>query len=257
MIETKIISTEKPKLKNPVCLVGLPGIGHIGRIAVDYLIHELGAKKFADLYSPYFFPFVLVHQDRVHTLRNEFYYYRNPKGPDLILLIGDCQTYDPKGHYEVAGKVLSLLSELGCKKVITIGGFATGNVTEKPKVFGIVTEDSKEDLKKYGVETRVSGQIGTVVGASGLFVGLSKLYGMDGFALLGETSGFPIITDPNAAEAVLVVLQKVAGIKIDLSKLKQKVDEMHDFIKKLHEIQMQAMEQVQKPKKQEDLKYIG
>ncbi len=257
LIETKIFSTEKPKLKNPICLVGLPGIGHIGRIAVDYMVHELRAKKFADLYSPYFFPFVLVHEDRIHTLKNEFYYYRNPKGNDLILLIGDCQTYDPKGHYEVAGKILSFLSEIGCKKIITIGGFATGNASEKPKVFGITPEDSKEDLKKYGIETKVSGQIGTIVGASGLLAGLAKLDGMDSIILLGETSGFPIITDPTSSEAVLVSLQKILGIKIDLSKLRQKVDEMHEFIKKLHDIQTQAMEQSQKPKKQEDLKYIG
>jgi len=257
MIETKIISIEKPKLKDPICLVGLPGIGHIGRIAVDYMIHELKTTKFADLYSPYFFPFVIVHQDRIHTLKNEFYYYKNPKGRDLILLIGDCQTYDPKGHYEVSGKILSFLHELGCKEIVTLAGFATGNVTEKPKVFGVTNEDSKYDLKKFGVETKVSGQIGTIVGASGLLVGLSPLYSMNGFTLLGETSGFPIITDPNAAEAVLGVVQKVLGIKIDLSKLRQKVEEMHDFIKKLHEIQQQAMEQVQKPKKQEDLKYIG
>ena len=257
MIETKIISTEKPKLKNPICLVGLPGIGHIGRIAVDYMTHELNAKKFADLYSPYFFPFVIVHQDKIHTLKNEFYYFKNTKGRDLILLIGDCQTYDPKGHYEVAGKILSFLQELGCKEIVTLAGFATGNVAEKPKVFGVVTEEGGYELKKFGVETKVSGQIGTIVGASGLLVGLSKLYGMNGFTLLGETSGFPIITDPNAAEAVLNVVQKILGLKFDLSKLRQKVEEMHDFIKKLHEIQSQAMEQVQKPKKQEDLKYIG
>lgn len=257
MLETKIISTEKPKLKDPICLVGLPGIGHIGRIAVDYMIHQLKAKKFADLYSPYFFPFVIVHQDRIHTLKNEFYFYKNPKGRDIILLIGDCQTYDPKGHYEVAGKILSFLKELGCKEIITLAGFATGNSSEKPKVFGVIIEDSNYDLKKYGIETKVSGQIGTIVGASGLLVGLSRLYGMKGFTLLGETPGFPIITDPNAAEAVLLVIQKILGMKIDLSKLREKVEQMHDFIKKLHEIQSQAMEQIQKPKKQEELKYIG
>jgi hypothetical protein len=258
MKETEIIVSDKPKLKNPTLIVGLPGIGHIGRIAVDYMVHQLKAKKFAELYSPFFFPFVIVHEDRIHTLRNEFFYWKNPKGNDLILLIGDSQTYDPKGHYEIAGKIIDFAKSFGAKEVITIGGFSTGRVTEKPKVFGVVTDDEQSKmLGKLGVELKVSGQIGTIVGAAGLLVGLGQLRGMKAYTLLGETSGFPIVTDPNAAEAVLDVIQKVLDVKIDLSKLKEKVDQMHEFIKKVSELQNQAMEQMQKPKKPEELKYIG
>lgn len=259
MLETRIIAEEKPKLKNPIALIGLPGIGNIGRIAVGYMVHELKAKKFAELYSPFFFPFVMIHNDMVHTLRNEFYCWKNPKGDDLIMLIGDCQTYDPKGHYEVAGKILDFLKDLGCKEIITIGGFSTGKVTEKPRVWGVVSDANvAKELKDSGLELKVGGEIGTIVGASGLLVGLGKIAGLSGFCLLGETSGFPIVTDPTAAEAVLVVLQKILGIKLDLSGLEEKVKAMHEFIKKLEEIQGQAMEQLQKgAKKPEDLKYIG
>lgn len=256
MLETEIIVAKKPKLKNPLCLVGLPGIGHVGRIAVDYMIHELRATKFAELYSPYFFPFVMVHNDMVHMLRNEFFYWKGKR--DLILLIGDSQTYDPKGHYEISGKIVNFIRSLGCKEVITIGGFSTGRITEKPKVFGVVTEPGQTKLlSKYGIETRVTGRIGTIVGAAGLIVGVGKLKGMKAFTLLGETSGFPIVTDPNAAEAVLEVVQKILGLKLDLTRLRKKVEEMHEFIKKITELQAQALEQLQKPKKKEELKYIG
>jgi len=257
MLETKIIIDKKPKLRDPICLVGLPGIGNIGRIAIGYMVHELKAKKFAELFSPYFFPFVMIHNNMIHTLKNEFYYYKG-KDKDLILLIGDCQTYDPKGHYEVVGKILELLKELGCKQIITVGGFGTGQVSEKPKVYGSVTDsDMVKKYKKFGIDFDISGQIGTIVGASGLLIGLSKLYGIKGMVLLGETTGFPIITDPTAAESVLGVLKKMLKIKIDLSKLDEKVKAMHDFIKKLESIQKQAIEQMGKEKKSEELKYIG
>jgi uncharacterized protein (TIGR00162 family) len=257
MLETKIIIDKKPKLKNPICLVGLPGIGNIGRIAIGYMVHELKAKKFAELFSPYFFPFVMIHNNMIHTLRNEFYYYKG-KDRDLILLIGDCQTYDPKGHYEVVGKILELLKDLGCKQIITVGGFGTGQVSEKPKVYGSVTDiEMVKKYKKFGIDFDISGQIGTIVGASGLLIGLSKLYGIKGMILLGETTGFPIITDPTAAESVLEVLRKILKIKLDLSKLDEKVKAMHDFIKKLESIQKQAIEQMGKEKKSEELKYIG
>ena len=257
MLETKIIIDKKPKLRDPICLVGLPGIGNIGRIAIGYMVHELKAKKFAELFSPYFFPFVMIHNNMIHTLKNEFYYYKG-KDKDLILLIGDCQTYDPKGHYEVVGKILELLKVLGCKQIITVGGFGTGQVSENPKVYGSVTDsDMVKKYKKFGIDFDISGQIGTIVGASGLLIGLSKLYGIKGMVLLGETTGFPIITDPTAAESVLGVLKKMLKIKIDLSKLDEKVKAMHDFIKKLESIQKQAIEQMGKEKKSEELKYIG
>lgn len=256
MNESKILIEEKPKLKNPICLIGLPGIGNIGRIGVGYMVHQLKAKKFAELYSPFFFPFVMIHNDAVHTLRNEFYYFKGKKR-DLILVIGDCQSYDPKGHYEVAGKILDFLKGFGCKEIITIGGFGTGKVVEKPKVYGVATDTKDIDFyKKNGVDFGIGGQIGTIVGASGLIAGLAKLYGMKGVVLLGETSGYPIITDPTAAEAVLQVIQKIIDMKFDLSKLDEKVKSMHEFIKKLEDIQKQAAQQMQKTKP-EELKYIG
>jgi len=257
MLETRIFVEKKPKLKNPICLVGLPGIGNIGRIAIGYMVHELKAKKFAELYSPFFFPFVMIHKNHIHMLRNEFYYYKSKK-QDLILLIGDCQTYDPKGHYEIAGKILDFLKGLGCKFIITVGGFGTGKVSEKPKVYGVVSdEELVKKYKKFNIDFDIAGRIGTIVGASGLLIGLSKMYNMKGMVLLGETTGFPIITDPTAAESVLGVLKKMLKIKIDLSKLDEKVKAMHDFIKKLESIQKQAIEQMGKEKKSEELKYIG
>ena len=80
MVSTKIIMLKKPRLKNPIFIEGLPGVGNVGRIAAGYLVEELGAKKFAELYSPHFMPFVLLHQtSEIHMLRNEFYYWKGKK----------------------------------------------------------------------------------------------------------------------------------------------------------------------------------
>ena len=257
MIETTIIVDKKPKLKNPVCIVGLPGIGNIGRIAVGYAVQQLKAKKFAELYSPNFFPFVMIHENKIHVLRNEFYYHSDKKR-DYIFLIGDCQSHDPQGHYEVSGKILGFLKSLGCKEIITIGGFGTGKVVEKPKVYGTATDESVIKLyKEIGVNFNIAGKITTIVGASGLLPGLGKQYGMKGICLLGETTGYPIITDPTAAEAILNVITKALNLKVDLKKLDEKVHAMHEFIKKLETIQQQAVEQIKSGKKKDDLKYIG
>jgi uncharacterized protein len=192
------------------------------------------------------------------VLRNEFYYY-NGKKRDVVFLIGDCQAYDPKGHYEVAGKILDFAGGLGCREIIAIGGFSTGKPSEKPKVIG-ATSDAKisKNYEKYGIDFRIAGEVGTIIGATGLLVGLSKLHNMKGLCLLGETAGFPIITDPKAAEAVLNIVQKIIGTSADVSKLHEKVKEMHDLLHKMEDIQREAMEQMKpKPKKPDELRYIG
>ena len=258
MLETKIIAESKPKLKNPICVVGLPGIGNIGRIAIGYVIQQLKAKKFAELYSPNFFAFVMIHENKLHVLRNEFYYHKGKKR-DYIFIIGDTQAYDQDGHYEVAAKILEFLKSLGCKEVVTIGGFGTGKVVDKPQVYASATDESLVKIyKKYGVNFNLNGKITTIVGASGLIAGLSTQYDMKGICLLGETTGYPIITDPTAAEAVLQVLKKSLELDVDMKKLDDKVKAMHDFIKKLETIQQQATEQIKSTgKKKEELKYIG
>ncbi|UCD07492.1 MAG: proteasome assembly chaperone family protein [Candidatus Aenigmatarchaeota archaeon] len=257
---------ERPKLKNPILIEGLPGVGNIGRVAVGYLIEELGAKKFAQLYSEHFFPFVMLHENyQIHLLKNEFYYWKakKPGQRDLILLIGDCQSLSTHGHYEIIETILNFVEKFGVKEMFTIGGLATGEIEDKPKVLGAVSH--KELAKKYGkfgIDFSAGERVGYIVGASGLFLGLGKERGMKGVCMLGETSGFPIVTDPKAADVVLEALTKILKIKIDTTKLDKRVAEMEKFIKKVEDLQRKALTQISKEEKapvkgKEQLRYIG
>ena len=257
---------EKPKLKNPVLIEGLPGVGNIGRVAVGYLIEELGAKKFAQLYSEHFFPFVMLHENyQVHLLKNEFYYWKakKPNQRDLILLVGDCQSLSTHGHYEVIEKVLDFVEKFGVKEMFTIGGLATGEQDDDPMIYGAVSDkELVKKYKKYGINFSAGEKVGYIVGASGLFLGLGKERGMKGVCMLGETSGFPIVTDPRAAEVILDSLTKILNIKIDMSKLEQRVKDMEKFMDKVESLQKKALMQISKDEKapvsgKEQLRYIG
>jgi len=263
---TTIKVLEKPKLKNPILIEGLPGVGNIGRVAAGYLISELGAKKFAHLYSEHFFPFVMLHGNyETKLLKNELYYWKAKKKNqrDLIFLVGDCQSLSPNGHYDVTEKILDFVQELGVKEIITIGGLATGELEDDPKVLGALTH--KKLMKKYkvhGIEFKAGEKVGYIVGAAGLLLGLGKERGMEGLCMLGETSGFPIVTDPKAAEVVLDSLVKILNTKLDMSKLEQRVKEMERFIKRVENLQRKALMQISKDERapvseKEQLRYIG
>ncbi len=267
-MSTRIFELEKPKLKNPLFIEGLPGIGHVGRIAAQFLVEELKAKKFAELLSSHFMHYVLLQQSSsIHVLKNEFYYVK-AKGRgkrDLILLIGDSQSIDPEGHYEIAHEILDYVKKFGVKDMITLGGLGVGEAKEHPKVIGAVSDAGLDkQYKKFGIDFDAGNKVGTIIGASGLLLGLGQVYGMKGICLLGETSGYPILPDPKAAEAVLKVLMKMLNVKLDIRKLDAKVKEMEDFIKKIEEMQRKAigqMMQQQMPPKgkegKEELSYIG
>jgi len=239
-------------------------VGNIGRVAVDYLIDELKAKKFATITSQHFFPFVMLHENYlIHLPNNELYYWKSNKAGqrDIVLLIGDSQSLTPQGHYDLSRKILDLSKELGVKDIITVGGLATGELNENPKTIGAVTH--KELLKKYnnyGIDFMAGEKVGYIVGGAGLLLGLGKEeYGMSGLCLLGETSGFPIVTDPKAAETVLKSLTKILNLKLDMGRLEKRVKEMEKFIQKVESLQKRALMQITKEVKpgQDETRYIG
>ncbi|MBI2579768.1 MAG: proteasome assembly chaperone family protein [Candidatus Aenigmarchaeota archaeon] len=256
-MKTHIKVLEKVRLKKPIFIQGLPGIGNVGRVAAGYLVSELKMKKFAELYSQHFLPLVLLHDDAVASpLRCEFYYCRG-KSRDIVVLTGDSQSVTSEGHYEISGAILDFIEGLGVKEVITMGGFAEGKEVSVPRVIGAVTD--KSVIKKYGkmsIDFGREHQIGTIVGASGLVLGLSGMKGMEGLCLMGETVGLPVMTDPKAADAVLHILVKILNLKLDLSKLEKIVMEMEEKISRTDEVHKKMMAEMGK-QKEENVRYIG
>ena len=276
-MSTKIVELKKPKLKNPIFIEGLPGVGNVGRISAGYLVEELKAVKFAELFSSHFMPFVLLQKGSdVHVLKNEFYYWKS-KGRtdkrgqrDMIILIGDSQSINPEGHYEIVEEILKYLKKFGVKEMITLAGLGVGEKKDNPEVIGAVNDPKLvKKYRKYGINFATSDKVGTIVGASGLLLGLGKIEGIDGICLLGETSGIPLIPDPKSAEAVLNTLTKILDIKVDTSKIQKKVKEMEDFIKRMEKMQRNALTQMMKERmyrpaekgkegeEEEELSYIG
>jgi uncharacterized protein (TIGR00162 family) len=255
-MKTSVIQFEKVKLKNPVLIEGLPGIGNVGRVAAGYLISELKMKHFADLYSPHFLPLVILHPDgTAGMMKNEFFYYKG-KNRDIIVLSGDTQSINAEGHYDICEKILLFAESLGVKTVITLGGFAEGKIVKKPRIIGAVNNPKLvKEYSKFGIDFGKDHPIGTIVGASGILLGMASLHGMDSVCLMGQTLGYPMITDPKAADEILQALVKILGLKINLAKLESIVKEMEVRIARAEKIQKQMLDQVAKPK--DEPKYIG
>jgi hypothetical protein len=253
METTRIELDKQPDVENPVFIEGLAGIGHIGKTCVSYLADHLEAEKIGEIYSHHFPPYTIVQDDKtVDLLKNNIYQYKNPDGQDIILLEGNAQASTPEGHFEVAEKIIELVEDTDPERLITIGGYGTGDVVEDPSVFGAFSHDElKGDYSDCGVETEHD--VGQIVGASGLILGLGKERGYKGVCLLGETPGF-LLSDPKSTEAVLKVIENILEIDIDYTDLDEKVKESQEVLKKLQNLKQQ---QTQDDQSSGDLGYIG
>jgi uncharacterized protein len=261
-VEDVVIRTlEKVELRSPILIEGLPGVGNVGKLAADYLRDQLPTRPLATILSKFFPPQVYVGEDGVIRLvSNDLSFWKAPPSAehDLLVLGGDYQGISPEGQYEITERVLDYCYQLGVREVFTLAGFAQGRVVDEPRVLGAATSAARvESLTKFGVVFSRNDPGGGLIGASGLFLGLGRLFGIEGACLMGETSGY--FVDPRSAEAVLKVLGRVLKIDIDFTALETKAKEIDRIAQKIHEAESRATEPtpgVGTPQR-EDLGYIG
>src|SRR5438046_2129030 len=172
---------DHPKLEDPIFIEGLPGIGNVGKLAAEHLKDELKGVKFAEIFSKYFPPQVLVQDDgQVKLVNNEMHYVKRDNGTDLVLLTGDYQGLTPEGQYELSDFILKELKKLGVRRVFTLGGYGMGRMVTKPRVLGAATGlELVKEMEKYGVVFSRGEPGAGIVGASGLLLGLGRLYDMN------------------------------------------------------------------------------
>jgi len=250
MREIVIRMLSRKKFRDPVLIEGLPGMGHVGKIAVEHLIGQLKAEKFAEIYSPSFPGHVAIEQDgTMRLLRNELY-HASAGGRDLIFWVGDVQSLGTEGHYQVVEKVLDFAEQSGVKQLFTLGGLATGeHVVNTPRVVALGDRRLVKEAEKFGA---ISDKLaGPIIGAAGLLVGLGNLRGIRGLCLLGETMG--MVADPRAAKAILDILLPMLGLSVSLENLEERAKEIEEMMKKLKS----EMEGREKKEEREELFYIG
>src|SRR4030043_4849 len=138
MEDIVVVFKEKPNLKDPVFVEGLPGVGNVGKLAAEHLVDQLKAVKFAELFSKFFPPQVLCNDSGIIRLvSNDLYYVKRPDAShDIVIMTGDYQGLTPDGQYELSDKTLKIIKELGVKRVYTLGGYGLGKQRGCPRGLG-------------------------------------------------------------------------------------------------------------------------
>ena len=257
MKETIINTIKDIDAHNVIFIEGLPGIGLIGKLAAEHLIQELGAEKFAEIFSPHFPHQALIKEDAsVRLMKNKLYHGRSNDN-DFIILVGDTQPSPSNsfGHYEIVTKIIDYIEKFGVSMMFTLGGYSTGGeIVEHPRVLGAVSHPELVEEYKDAKITFRDDSGAAIVGASGLLLAMGRQRGMKGICLLGESPGYMYI-DAKAAKSVLEVLSKILKLEIDMTALEERAEETENLIHKIQEMQRKSMSQ-NMPEMSKDLGYI-
>jgi proteasome assembly chaperone (PAC2) family protein len=229
---------KRPKLKNPCLIAAWPGMGEVALKSATYLIDKLKAEELAEIPSEDFFCLadVTVKDGILNLPQPPFskFYVLKSKGAhcDLVIFISDAQPDLTKAE-EYCQRIIDLAKSLKIKTAI---GFAAMPVpidhTQQGAVwFSATSAELVCKLKKQNIQMLPEGQIS---GLNGLFLGLAKRAGLEGFCLLGEIPLYTIqIDNPKATYAVLGALNKILGMSLDLSELSEQANNMESQINNL------------------------
>ncbi len=236
--EHTVIEWEKEaKLNNPILVVGLPGIGNVGKLVAEHLKNEFEGEKLATLYSNHFpHKVIMLKNGGIRLASNRFYFIKSRKkgGNDIVVLTGDDQAVTPEGQYEVNDKIVSFFKDkLKGKFIYTIGGYTTGEaITGTPRVFGNAT--SKQVIGTFKGSTVIFGQSkGMIWGSAGLIIAFAKHKKLDGVCLMGETNFVDL--DAAAAKSVLIALADRLGLTIDTKNLDKIIEKTAQTIKEIEQ----------------------
>lgn len=251
---TKIKFLKKKKFKNAVLFSGLPGIGLVGKIAVDYMLKQVKAEKIAEITSDSFPPSVHTKNSVIELIKDSFYHFK-VKGKDYVFLAGpvqpalDASISAAKEHYEFANEIVLAAKSLGVTEIYTLAGINVGEkrMSSEPKV--IIAATDKKILDSFKKLKAIEGhEEGLISGAAGLIIGLGLEHNIKGACLMGETNARLIYGDHGAAKKIIELLSSKFGFKIKMDQIEKESKEIEKAFQQLNK-QLEAEQQEDIPEK--------
>jgi uncharacterized protein len=236
------IFSKPPSSEGASVLMGFPGSGLVGSIALQYLVDQMEFSLIGVVTSKYFPPLAMMNKGVINVPVR--IYEKTIESQLIVTIVADIPIH-PMICYEVANGLMNWLTPFKVREVVAIAGIVT-NEPEK-RVFGVSTSD--DALARIQDHTLVL-PVGSISGIASSILTECKIRGVNAYGLLGETINAP---DPRASASALEVLSKMYNITIDTAPLIEQAEEIESTMQKLSE-QVQSAETM--PKKEDLSMYV-
>jgi proteasome assembly chaperone (PAC2) family protein len=232
---SELIWHERPELKSPILIAAFGGWSDAQEAAtggVRFLIHELRAKKFAEIDPDEFYSFArmrpMVYFDdngdrRIRWPANEFYYWRNESGGSDIIFFAGLEPHFRWRAYNNA--LMEVVDALKPVPVIVAGALLDG--TPHTRIPGVTGSASTPQLREILAEAGVMGvrrrpNYQGPTGISSVFIVACQDKGVEYANLWGRAPHYlQISPNPKVSHSLIQALLKVVPLPVDLTSLRQ------------------------------------
>lgn len=216
----------KPKLKNPVMIIGLagwPDAGGVSSLSVSYLkevanatpLGEIDMSDHIDLTKHR--PIVVIQDGMVRSIELPKFElnYILQANRDVIVVSG----YEPMNGWNAFVNALFEVAEtFGVSLLITIGGLIDAVPHTRPTRISFLTSD--EDLRKLALRLGMIPSNYSGPGSIHSFVmSMSSKIGLSAISIWGHVPSYLTMPSPRIISSVLEKVAQIAEIDIDLSRL--------------------------------------
>jgi len=211
------IVEKKPIPSDAIVVQGLPDVGLVGLIATAHIVSQFNLQETAYVDSNLLPPIVVLHNGLPHSPLRIF------ANKDLIAVISE-MPIPADAVQSITQALVNWVESKKAKMTISIGGMPVPDRQDikDPKVFGAASNASVlKMLQEKGVDILREGYM---VGPQALVMRYCAERNLPAIALLAQS--FYNYPDPEAAAAAIKELTNITGLKIDVSQLLEKGEEI-------------------------------
>lgn len=211
-----------------VVLFALPGVGDVGKNAVELLNEANDARAVARFIHPGLTPLARLDEDGLlappHLLAQRI----DTDGRSILTITGRGQPSESYQQHDFTTQLLKHLAEVGVEELIVLAGLMS--TPEIKEAFAVATSSAhRVHLEEHGVDVRRDQPSGGAIGMSALMASLAPLFGLQSVCAMATTVGAS--GDVHASIRLLEFISKGWKLKVQMPK-----DATSSLLSKLNEL---------------------
>ena len=215
----------------------MPGIGDIGKFALDQLIGILNPKKYCDIIFYDYPAGAIVEGSVLSTPKCEIMVWKDPRNQkDLVLVTSDAQSMSPKGIYQISDLISEILAEeLGVSLIISLGAYPVRQSINNFESFYVTSTTIEWASKLIDTGDFEPVEKGVIIGSNGLIPTLAHMrFQIDGLVIMAEIDNNMAMnenfTDIKSSIRLLELVSGNFGLPIESNFNRDKIQEIEDDI---------------------------